>query len=85
MTTFKSRLSAGLMALALSSAALMTAGPAMADRFHRPGAWGYHHKWHHYGWGPRWDYGYYPAYYRRCFLKKKFSPYHGVFIKKVCF
>jgi hypothetical protein len=47
MSTLKSKLGAGLVALALGSAALVTAGPAMAGGFHRHGGWGHHGG----GWG----------------------------------
>jgi hypothetical protein len=86
MSTFKSKLGAGLVALALGSAALVTAGPAMAGGFHRHGGWGHHGGgWGH---GHRWGFGYVgyaPAYYGGCYVKKTFVPYHGVFIKKVCY
>jgi hypothetical protein len=55
MSTFKSKLSAGLAALALSSVIVVsgvaTATPAQAH------GWGHHHHWR-FGYG-----GYYPAYY----------------------
>ena len=81
MSTLKSKLGAGLVALALGSAALVTAGPAMAGGFHGHGGggWGHGHRW---GFG---YVGYAPAYYGGCYVKKTFVPYHGVFIKKVCY
>ena len=90
MSTLKSKLGAGLVALALSSAALVTAGPALAGGFHRHGGWGHHGGgWGHgHGWGPRWGYGYagyYGGYYGGCYLKK-FITYDGdIVFKKVCY
>jgi hypothetical protein len=89
MSILKNKLGAGLVALALSSVALLTAGPAMAGGGRHGGGWGHGHGWgHHHHWGPRWGFGYagyYGGYYGGCYLKK-FITYDGDFVfKKVCY
>jgi len=93
MRTVAKRLGIGLLAVALGSAVIGAAGPAMARGGH--GGWGHHGGGggHHGGWGHhghRWGYGfgyggYAPAYYGGCYLKR-FVTYDGDFIfKRVCY
>ena len=93
MSTFKSRMGAGLTALALGSAVVVSglAAPTPAQAhghgfgggFHHGGGWG-----HGFGWGRGWRYGYVgyaPAYYGGCYLKR-FVTYDGdIIFKKVCY
>ena len=80
MRTVAKRLSIGLLAVALGSAVIGAAGPAMARGGH--GGWGHHgHRWGYgFGYG-----GYVPTYYGGCYLKR-FVTYDGDFVfKRVCY
>ena len=85
MSTFKSKMSAGLVALVLGStvtvSGVVAASPAMAGGFgHHGGGFGHHGG----GWGHGWGYGY-GGYYGGCYLKK-FVTYDGdIVFKKVCY
>jgi len=89
MSTFKSKIGAGLMALALGSAVVVSgvasSTPAQA---HGHGFGGFGHQgggWGH-GWGRGWGYGgYYGGSYGGCYLKR-FVDYDGdIVFKKVCY
>jgi len=85
MSTVKSRIGAGLIALALGSAVVVSgvasSTPAQAHGHGFGGGFGHHGGWGH-GWGHGWGYG---GYYGGCYLKR-FITYDGdVFYKKVCY
>ena len=90
MKTVTKRLSIGLLAVALGSAVIGAAGPAMARGGH---GGGHHGGWGHHGggWGHGWGYGfgyggYTPTYdYGGCY-PKYFSGYDGdIGFKKLCY
>ena len=96
MKMVTNRLSIGLLAMALGSAVIGAAGPAMARGGHgggHHGGWGHQgsgwgHGWgHRHGWGYGFGYGgYTPTYdYGGCYLKR-FVTYDGDFLfKKICY
>jgi len=85
MSTISKKLSAGLVGLLLSGAALASAGPALAGGGHGHGFGGFRHHggW---GWGRSYGYvGYAPAYYGGCYLKRFVSIYGDFLYRKVCY
>ena len=89
MSTFTNKLSAGLVALVLGTAAAVAAGPAMAKGGGghgggHGGGWGHGHGWGHgYGWGYGIG-GYAPAYVSNCYPKRYVGEDGEVIVRQVC-
>ena len=86
MSTFKSKIGAGLMALALGSAMVVggaaVSTPAQAHGHGFGGGFRHHSGW---GWDRGYGWGYAGGYYGGCYLKR-FITYDGeVVFRKVCY